>query len=396
MNIERISYMQQLETWKDKQVIKIITGIRRCGKSTIMKMFQQHLLDNGIKKNQIQHINLEELENEDLMDYKTLYKHINSKLQKGEKNYIFLDEIQLVPSFQKAIDSLFVKDNVDIYLTGSNAYLLSGEIATLLSGRYIEIEVYPLSFAEYNNYLKSNLQDTYRKYISTSSFPYVAYLNNSTQIFQYLQGIYNTVVVKDIMQRNKIQDVEVLERIVKFLCDNIGNISSLKSITDTLSSTFRKISQHTLENYVDALLKSYIFYKAERYDIKGKELLKTGAKYYVSDIGFRNMLFGIKPKDLGHILENIVYLELRRRKYQVFIGKYEQKEVDFICFKGGEVTYFQVALSTREETTLQRELEPLLSLKDHFPKYILTLDNDPDTIYNGIKQINVLQWLIEE
>ena len=395
MNIERVSYMQQLETWKDKQVIKIITGIRRCGKSTIMKMFQQHLLDNGIKKNQIQHINLEELENEDLMDYKTLYKHINSKLQKDKKNYIFLDEIQLVPSFQKAIDSLFVKDNVDIYLTGSNAYLLSGEIATLLSGRYIEIEVYPLSFAEYNNYLQSNLQDTYRKYISTSSFPYVAYLNDSTQIFQYLQGIYNTVVVKDIMQRNKIQDVEVLERIVKFLCDNIGNISSLKSITDTLSSTFRKISQHTLENYVDALLKSYIFYKAERYDIKGKELLKTGAKYYVSDIGFRNMLFGIKPKDLGHILENIVYLELRRRKYQVFIGKYEQKEVDFICFKGGEVTYFQVALSTREETTLQRELEPLLSLKDHFPKYILTLDNDPDTIYNGIKQINVLQWLIE-
>lgn len=388
--------MQQLETWKDKQVIKIITGIRRCGKSTIMKMFQQHLLDNGIKKNQMQHINLEELENEDLMDYKTLYKHINSKLQKGEKNYIFLDEIQLVPSFQKAIDSLFVKDNVDIYLTGSNAYLLSGEIATLLSGRYIEIEVYPLSFAEYNNYLKSNLQDTYRKYISTSSFPYITYLNDSTQIFQYLQGIYNTVVVKDIMQRNKIQDVEVLERIVKFLCDNIGNISSLKSITDTLSSTFRKISQHTLENYVDALLKSYIFYKAERYDIKGKELLKTGAKYYVSDIGFRNMLFGIKPKDLGHILENIVYLELRRRKYQVFIAKYEQKEVDFICFKGGEVTYFQVALSTREETTLQRELEPLLSLKDHFPKYILTLDNDPDTIYNGIKQINVLQWLIEE
>ncbi len=393
--IKRTAYINQLLKWRDKHVIKIITGIRRCGKSTLMMQFQQQLRDKRVSEKQIISVNLEDLAFENLKDYRELYRYITARMESGKMNYIFLDEIQSVDMFQKAIDSLFLKDNVDIYLTGSNAYLLSGEISTLLSGRYIEIEVLPFSMKEYQMAIESTGEQLYKNYISTSSFPYTINLTQGTDLRQYLQGIYSTVILKDIMQRSRMQDSDLLERVIRYLADNIGNVTSLKSIADTLTSNGRKSSPHTIENCVNGLLDSYMFYAVSRYNVHGKEHLRVGNKYYLVDIGLRNLLLGIRPNDFGHILENIVYLELRRRGNLVFIGKVGKQEVDFVCLNGEETAYYQVALSTREETTLQRELSPLEAIKDHYPKYLLTLDTDPNSTYNGIKKMNVIDWLLK-
>ena len=395
VSIERTTYLQQLMQWRDKHVIKVITGIRRCGKSTLLMQFQQLLREEKVSEKQIISVNLEDLAFENLRDYRELYRYITARMVSGKKNYIFLDEIQSVEMFQKAIDSLFLKENVDIYLTGSNAYLLSGEISTLLSGRYIEIEVLPFSMKEFQSTTDSQGERLYRDYIGSSSFPYTINLSTGTDLRQYLQGIYSTVILKDIMQRSRMQDSDVLERVIRYLADNIGNVTSLKSIADTLTSNGRKNSTHTIENCVNGLLDSYMFYAVSRYDVHGKEHLRVGNKYYLVDIGLRNLLLGIRPNDFGHILENIVYLELRRRGNQVFVGKVGKQEVDFVCLNGEDTAYYQVALSTREESTLQRELSPLESIKDHYPKYLLTLDTDPKSSHNGIQKLNVIDWLLQ-
>lgn len=396
--IERKEYLNTLIDFKDKHIIKVLTGIRRCGKSTLFILFQNYLLNNGVNKEQIISINFEDIDYEELLDYKALYKYIKERLIPNKMNYIFLDEIQNVPNYQKAVDSLFIKNNVDLYLTGSNAYLLSGEIATLLSGRYIEIQMLPLSFKEYVSYFndKTDLSRKYTDYLINSSFPYTLELNGSKKnIREYLGGIYSTVVLKDIIARKNFNDVFMLESIIRFMFDNIGNLCSIKKIADTMTSDGRKITSPTVENYLSALVDSYILYKVRRYDIKGKQYLKTGEKYYVVDIGLRYYLLGTKKVDMGHILENIIYLELLRRGYEIYIGKVGSTEVDFIAINDEGIEYYQVALTVHDEKTLERELYPLNSISDHNPKYLLTLDDDPPTSHNGIKQLNAIDWLLK-
>lgn len=396
--IKRETYLHKLVGFKDKKIIKIITGIRRCGKSTLFQIFKDYLLKNGIEKEQIIMINFEDADFENLLDRKILYNYLKEKLLPQKMNYIFLDEIQNVNEFQKVVDSLYIRDNVDIYITGSNAYLLSGEIATLLSGRYVEIKMLPLSFTEYISYFpdKTDINRRYRDYLVNSSFPYALELQgNKALINDYLRGIYNTVVLKDIVARRNISDVFMLESVIRFMFDNIGSIVSIKKISDTMTSQGRKISTHTVENYLSALCDSYILNKVSRFDIKGKQYLKTGEKYYITDIGLRYMLLGTKVTDYGHILENVVYLELLRRGYEVFIGKVAQTEVDFIATKSGNTEYYQVALSVSNSQTLERELRPLDSISDHNPKYVLTMDEVPEISYKGIKQINAIDWLLE-
>lgn len=395
--IDRTEYMSVLKSWKDKRVIKIVTGIRRCGKSSLLKMFQEHLLESGVDKSQVQDINFEDIDNEPYLDYHVLYSHVKQHLQTDKMNYLFFDEIQMVPDFQKVIDSLFLFDNVDIYLTGSNAYLLSGEIATLLTGRYIEIHILPFSFSEYIKALptSTSLEDAYREYIEYGAFPYIVQIRDNVEMVrEYLSGLYNTIVLKDVVDRKKISDTMMLQSIVKFLADNIGNLSVIKRISDTMTSLGRKISSHTVENYVTALLDSYIFYSVPRYDAKGKQLLKTGQKLYLADIGLRRVICGSKGGDMGHILENIVYLELSRRGGEIYVGKFGEAEIDFIVIKDGQKRYYQVSLSVRDERTMQRELMPLKALTDSFPKYLITLDNDPVCYHDGIKQVYALDWLI--
>ena len=382
---------------KDKKLIKVVSGIRRCGKSTLLEIYKNYLIENGIDSSQIIYINFEDPDNEELTDYKKLYEYIKSKFILNKTTYIFLDEIQAVKDYQKAINGLYIKENTDIYITGSNAYFMSGELATLLSGRYVEIEMLPLSFKEYIsvNTNSFDLNGLYRKYIENSSFPYVLQLDdNKEQIRAYLGGIYNTVILKDIIQRNKISDSVSLENIVKFIFDNIGNTVSSKKISDTLISKGKKISYHTVENYLNYLIKSFILYKVNRFDIKGKQYLETNSKYYLVDIGLRYFLLGSKYIDLGHILENIVFLELLRRGYEVYTGKIDNFEVDFIAIKDGYYEYYQVSETVREKSTLERELKPLNKIKDHNPKFLLTMDNVPNVSHNGIRQYFVLDWLL--
>lgn len=393
--IPRSYYLAQLGVWRDKQIIKVITGIRRSGKSTLMQQYQQQLISLGVKSEQIQTYNFEDLANEPLQDYRKLYAHVSQHLLPDEQNYLFFDEIQMVGEYQRAIDSLFLRPNVDIYLTGSNAYLLSSEIATLLSGRYIEIRLLPLSFNEYCYQSTLSAEENYRRYLSLTSFPYGLQLPDAEAVRGYLEGLFNTVVLKDIVSRRRLQDMDLLERIVRFLSDNIGNLTSIKNITNNLQAGGRKVSDHTVESYMQSLVECFLFYRVERYDIRGKERLKIGHKYYITDLGIRHLLIGLRGGDLGHLLENVVYLELIRRGYQVMVGKMGDAEVDFIALKSGQPTYFQVSLSVRDDSTLQRELAPLLQISDHYPKYLLTLDPDPLVLHEGIQQIYALDWLLE-
>ncbi len=397
MIIKRQEYLDFLIEWKEQQIIKVISGIRRCGKSTLFELFQDYLFNNGVEKSQIISINLEEAEYEQLCEYHALYEYIKSKMLPDKMNYIFLDEIQHVEHYQKAVDSLFVKKNADVYITGSNAYFMSGELATLLSGRYVELKMLPLSFKEYASVFDKNIskEELYRNYVYNSSFPYTVELKDRKHIYAYLDGIYNTVVLNDIIARKRIQDPSMLKSVIKFMFDNIGNLCTIKKIADSMTSAGRKISNHTVENYLEAITDSLLMYRVGRYDIKGKEYLQLLDKYYVADIGLRYYLLGLSKADHGHILENIVYLELIRRGYQVYIGKIGNAEIDFVAQDyDGNIEYYQVAWTVRDEKTLERELTPLDSIRDHNPKYLLTMDNDPPVSYNGIRQKYVLDWLL--
>ena len=395
--IERNDYLQTLIHLKDKNIIKVVTGIRRCGKSTMFELYQNWLLQQGIDKSHIININLEDGDFRHIQDAESLYQYVSEQLTDELAYYVFLDEVQQVNEFQKAVDWLYVKKNIDLYITGSNAYLLSGELATLLSGRYIEIRMLPLSFQEYVSAFpdNSNIQQLYTQYLMNSSFPGTLELERRQDVRAYLEGIYHTILLKDVITRKKIADPTILESIVQFLFDNIGNPVSANKISGTLTSQGRKTSIPTVESYIKALQDSFILYKAVRYDIKGKEYLSTGGKYYAADIGLRYYLLGSKQADYGHILENIVYLELLRRGYEVYIGKVDRMEVDFIAVRDTDKEYYQVSLSVLDEATLQRELASLDVIKDHNPKYLLTMDYTPVTSYNGIKQINVLDWLLK-
>ena len=395
--VERKEYMEILGKWREKKVIKVVTGIRRCGKSSLLRMFRDRLLDEGLSETQIQEINFENLDNEPLLDYKMLYAHVREHLCPDRMNYLFFDEIQMVENFQKVIDSLFLLDNVDIYVTGSNAYMLSGELATLLTGRYVEIRMFPLSFKEFMQSQPSGMsrESVYRKYVELSSFPYVLQIEHDRDmVHEYLLGLYNTIVLKDVVSRRKIADVMMLQSVVRFLADNIGNISVIKRISDTMTSLGRKITSHTVESYVTALVDSFIFYPVQRYDAKGRQLLKAGQKLYLADIGLRQVINGTKGGDMGHVLENIVFLELARRGGEVYVGRVGDCEIDFVVIDGNFRSYYQVSLSVRDEATMQRELSPLLSISDSYPKYLLTMDNDPVIYHDGIKQEYVLDWLL--
>lgn len=397
MLIQREEYLNKLIALKDKKIIKVVTGVRRCGKSKLLEMYRKWLLEQGVEEERIVSINFEDLDFEDLTDYKKLHTYLKEHLLKDNMTYIFLDEIQNVEQFPKVVDSLYIKDNVDIYITGSNAHMLSSEIATLLSGRYIQIEMLPLSFKEYM-ISTGSMNDRgikYVDYLQNSSFPYTLELEGqSDEIRSYLEGLYNTIVVKDIINHSKISEPKMLKSILKFIFDNIGNPLSSKKIADTMTSSGRRIDTRTVEKYLDALTESYIIYQAKRYNIKGKQYLKTLEKYYVVDIGLRLMLFGSKQIDAGRILENIVYLELLRRGYDVYVGKVDEFEVDFVAQNGKGTTYFQVALSVRDEKTLERELRSLRAIKDHYPKILLTMDDDPEVHYDGIRRINARDWLL--
>lgn len=396
--IERRAYLDALWRWKDKQVIKVITGIRRCGKSTLMALYQQELVERGVAREQILSVNLEDYANYTLRDPHKLHAHVLAQAEKVQgKLYVFLDEIQNVQDFPPMIDSLFLRPNLDLTITGSNAYMLSGELATYLSGRYVAIEMLPLSFAEYIRFTgdEHDLARKYRAYLETSSFPYVTELAGDPKaIEEYLSGIYHTVVLKDVVGRMKTADPMILESILRFVYSSVGSPISTKKIADTLTSQGRKQDVRTVERYLDAFLGSYIVYQAKRYDIRGKQHLKTLEKYYAVDMGLRFFLLGRAHADAGHLLENVVYLELLRRGYQVFIGKLDEYEVDFVAVHQQGILYVQVAATVRDETTLQRELRPLQKISDNYPKIILTLDEDPDMDYEGIRRLNALDWLL--
>ena len=395
--IQRKEYLDKLIAFKDKQLIKVVSGIRRCGKSTLLEIYQNWLLEHGVQEEQIISINFEDIDFEELTNYKKLYKYLKERLISGKITYIFLDEIQHVGDFPKVVDSLYIKKNVDIYITGSNAYMLSSEIATLISGRYVQIEMLPLSFKEYMESTGSMLDRgvKYVEYLENSSFPYTLELKgHPDEIRDYLEGLYNTIVVKDIISRKRITDIMMLKSVLQFVFDNIGNPLSSKKIADTMTSHGRKIDPKTVEKYLEALTESYIIYQAKRYNIKGKQYLKTLEKYYVVDIGLRYMLLGSRQMDAGHILENVIYLELLRRGYRVYVGKMDSLEVDFVAQNSKGTQYYQVALSVRDERTLERELRPLMAIRDHYPKMILTLDDDPEMQYDGIRRVNARDWLL--
>ncbi|MDR2546987.1 MAG: ATP-binding protein [Lachnospiraceae bacterium] len=396
--IQRQLYLDSLISFRDKMLIKVITGIRRCGKSTMFELFQDYLRANSVIDSQIISINLEEGEYNDIETYKQLYDYINNKVISNKRMYIFIDEVQRVSEFQKCVNSLYVKKNCDIYITGSNAYLLSGELATLLSGRYVEIKMLPLSFKEYVSVFpnNTNYERLYTSYIEDSAFPYALQIEKPKDRRQYLQGIYDTIVLKDIIARRKFPDTAMLKSVTRFMFDNIGNLCSTKKIADTMTSAGRKIAVHTVESYLTALTDCFILYQIGRFDIKGKQYLKTGDKYYAADIGLRYALLGTRKADMGHILENIVFLELMRRGYEIFIGKVGRTEVDFVVIGDKGEEYYQVAYTVidTDGSTLARELAPLEAIKDHNPKYLLTMDNTPVTSHNGIKQLNALDWLL--
>lgn len=396
--IERASYLNKLIAFKDKNLIKVITGIRRCGKSTIMEIYRDWLKEQGVSTDQIVYLNFEDYDNFELRNPKNLYAYIKPLLIEDKMNYLFFDEIQHVHDFPDIINSLNLKPNVDIYITGSNAYMLSSEIATLLSGRYIEIAMQPLSFKEYVDGTGEydNLQKAYNDYITRSSFPYTLELNTNSEVSDYLTGLYNTIVVKDIMSRKRLPDVMMLESVIRFTADYIGNILSTKRIADIMTADGRKIDQKTVERYLNSLCETFFVYEAKRYNIKGKQLLKTLGKYYLVDIGLRRMLLGSRSFDAGRILENVVYLELLHRQKKVYVGKNDNLEVDFVAIDENNITYYQVAATVRDESTLKRELASLQQINDQYPKYILTLDDDPVADYDGIKRINALKWMMGE
>ena len=397
--IERQEYLKQLIKFKDTDLIKIVTGIRRCGKSTMFDIYIDYLKKQGVQDNQIIKINIENPEIT-FNNYMELYNYVKERLNKDKKTYVFIDEVQNIDDFQKAIDGLYINKNIDLYITGSNAYLLSGELATLISGRYIEIKMLPLSFKEYLSVFDENVdkQEKLLDYFKYGSLPQTVQLFkiDPDLIDGYLDGVFSTVIYKDVMKRKNINNKMLLESIIKYIFSNIGSPISTKKISDTLTSMNRATSNHTVENYISALLEAFLLYKVDRFDTKGKNVLSSGYKYYIVDLGFRTHLLGKKAgQDMGHILENIVYLELLRRGYKVYTGKVDDLEIDFIAENKNGIEYYQVSLTTREEKTLERELRPLQKTGDFYPKYLLTMDRDLEADYDGIKKINVIDWLLD-
>ena len=397
---KRDLYLDKLIKFKDKQFIKVITGIRRCGKSTLLKLFREYLLENNVAESQIIYINFESIQFDDIKDYKLLYEYIKEHLVAKSKTYLLLDEIQEVIHWEKAVNSFLVDFNVDIYITGSNAWLLSSELSTLLSGRYVEIKMLPLSFKEYIEFVEepsNNIEEDFQLYLRYGGLPPIIELNNNLDMIQpFLSGIYNTVLMKDIVQRNTVRDAALLDNLVHFWADNIGNSISTKKISDYLTSAGRKTTPATIDNYLQMLEKAFIFYKASRYDIKGKLYLKTQEKYYIVDTGIRNNLLGLRNMDYGHILENVVYLELLRRGFDVYIGKIGNMEVDFIATKTNKKVYYQVSASILDEKTKERELRSLMSIPDQYDKILLTMDKPYVEDFDGIKWINIINFLLTD
>ena len=401
--IERTDLLKKIVSYKDTNgIIKVITGIRRCGKSTMFKLYEKYLLANNVKQEQIIKINLDNIENKVFFDNEILYSHIKSRLLPGVMNYVFLDEIQNVNKFQLILNALNEKDNVDLYITGSNAYLLSGELATLLSGRYVQLKIYPLSFKEYYSSFSENEQknkiNIFNNYIIYGGFPYsIKFKNNDEMILNYLEGLYNTIIIKDVMNRNKtISDSNRLEKIMLFLVDNIGSLTSVNNIKNKITNDGFKIYTNTIVSYINSLLDSFLIYEASRYNIKGKELLVTNSKYYVADLGLRYYLLRNGPnEDRGHILENIVYLELLRRDYKVYTGKYDNLEIDFVAIKSDKKLYIQVCETLLGEQTREREFRPLKIIDDNYEKIVITEDSVPASNIAGIEYMNIIDWLLQ-
>lgn len=399
--ISRDEYLDQLKMYREKQLIKVVTGVRRCGKSTLFELYKEYLKSTGVTDDQIVSVNLEDIEYEKLLDYKALYNYAKERLHKDKYTYVFIDEVQNCKHFERAVDSLFIKPRVDLYVTGSNAYMLSGELATLLSGRYVSIDMLPFSLSEYcraplgEHYTPS---ENFRNYLRYGSFPYVSTLERSDAVITpYLEGIYNTILLKGVASRAGISDIPLLESIVKFLAGNIGSPVSAKKISDFINSSGRRISVNTVDLYLKALTDSFIIYKADRFDIRGKQHLKTLGKYYFVDTGIRNILLSGSSTDIGHLIENIVFLELLRRGKKVNIGKLAEKEVDFVASDRDGITYYQVSASVLDENTLRRELGPLQKISDNHPKILLTLDEiGAGDNYEGIRHLNLVDWLLEK
>ena len=402
----RKNYLDQLISWKDHDIIKVITGIRRCGKSTLLKQFQNYLKENGVMNDQIIFINFEDLQFESLMDYKNLYTYIVNKLLPDEKMYIFLDEVQKVPGFEKVVDSLYIKENIDVYITGSNAYMLSSDLATLLSGRYVEISMLPLSFKEVYKEKGGDKEEVFYQYLKYGGFPYLITMAlNDEQLNMYLEGIYNTVIIKDIEEREnrknvdsnkrKISNVVLLKSIAKYLASTVGSVISVKKVTGYLVSSGRKVSASTVDDYMEALKEAFIFYPVERFDVSGNKILKTLNKWYIVDLALRNFMLPKKTYDLGFSLENIIYFEWIRRGYRVSVGKTESSEIDFVGQKNDEIIYCQVTASMIDPTTFEREMDPLRSIKDNYKKIVLTLDKVTLGNYEGIEVMNAIDWLLD-
>lgn len=404
--INRPEYLQQLIQHKDIDVVKIITGIRRCGKSSLLDLFHQYLTANQVPDSNIIHMNLESLKYRELTDHFIFYDYVSSQIPAQGKTYLIFDELQVIPHWEKAIESFRLDYDVDIYITGSNAYLLSTEFSTLLSGRYIEIRVLPLSFKEFLTFYsfddQISVEDRFQKYLQFGGMPILReYHFDESNSNQALEGIYSTVVLKDILQRNPQADQHTLQKIVLFLCSNIGSITSPNNIGNVLSSEGdlgrekgKNIASKTVSKYISMLRNAFIFYSAGRYDIKGKQLLRTLEKNYIIDLGFRNMLLGYRDADRGHILENVVYLELLRRNYRISIGKIGDTEVDFVAEKPNDKLYIQVAETMASSETRERELRPLRLIQDNYEKIILSMDRSYIQSYEGIKSLNLIDWLL--
>lgn len=405
--INRPAYLNKLIEFKDKDIVKIITGIRRCGKSTLLDLFEDYLLANGISSQNIIHMNMESLQHRHLLDYVAFYEHISGQLEAGEKYYLLFDELQAVIHWEKAIESFRLDFDVDIYITGSNAYLLSSEFSTLLSGRYVELRMLPLSFKEFLTFYSFtpdvSIEDKFQKYQQFGGMPILRQFEfNAPRINEALEGIYSTVILRDVMERNKATDQTLLKKLVLFLCDNIGNITSPNNIGKVLSAegdlerskSKSNVAGRTVDKYIDMLKNAFIFYSVGRYDIKGRQFLKTLEKNYIIDLGFRNMLLGYRDVDRGHLLENVVYLELLRRDYRVSIGKVGDTEVDFVAEKPEEKLYIQVTETMQGEKVQERELRPLRLISDNYEKIVLSMDRSYIKSYDGIKVLNLIDFLL--
>ena len=404
--VDRPKYLNQLILNKDIDLVKIVSGIRRAGKSSILDLFHQHLLDTGIPETNIIHMNLESLRYRDLTDYLTFYDYVSERISHNGRTYLIFDELQTVEHWEKAIESFRIDFDVDIYITGSNAYLLSSEFSTLLVGRYIEIRVLPLSFKEFLTFYEFNpeisIEEKFQKYLQFGGMPVLKEFQfNVSGINQALEGIYSTIVLRDVLQRNPQINQNTLHKVMLFLSSNIGSITSPNKIGNVLSTEGdikktkeKNIAGKTVERYISMLQNAFIIYSINRYDIKGKQLLKTLGKNYLVDMGFRNLLLGYRDADRGHIIENIVFLELLRRHYRVYIGKVGENEIDFIAEKPEEKIYIQVTESMQSPETRQRELRPLQMIPDNYEKIILSMDRSFITSYDGIKSINLIDWLL--